>query len=82
MIVDAMAKSIDLGEIVRKRESWIFAVKVGDDFVNCRGDLEKKGVVDELDVTVEWELDEVSLSKLYRETEKLEETYRILHNLV
>jgi hypothetical protein len=82
MIVDAMAKSIDLGEIVWKREGWIFAVKVGDDFVNCGGNLEKKGVVDELDVTVEWELDEVSLSKLYRKTEKLEETYRILHNLV
>lgn len=53
MIVDSMTEAIDLGEVFRKSEKRILVVKIINGFVDRRGDLKEKSVINEFDEVVE-----------------------------
>jgi hypothetical protein len=56
VIVDAMTKPVELGEVIWKRETRILLVKVSDDLEDSRWKLQEERMVDKLDETVKRQL--------------------------
>ena len=56
IVVDAMTKSVDFAEVLREYETRVLLLKVGDDLVDRRRDLQEEGMIKELDETVERQL--------------------------
>jgi hypothetical protein len=56
VIVDAMAKSVDLAEVLWECETRVFLLEVSDDLVDRRRDLQEERMVKEPDEAVKRQL--------------------------
>jgi hypothetical protein len=56
VIVDAMAKSVDLTEVLWEYEARVLLLEVSNDLVDSRRNLQKEWMVQELDKAVKWKL--------------------------
>lgn len=71
VVVNTMAKAVDLVEVVRQCKGRVCVVKVGNDFVDSWWDFEEQGIVDKFGEAVERQLVKViTRGKLEKKTKE------------